>query len=288
MRTWDKLSATFVRGLKRPGKFYDGGGLLLQATPTKIKGQVTKAWLFRYQLDHRERQMGLGPAHTVTLAEARAKANELRKLLVAGIDPISARDAERSAARAAELHRATFKQCLEGFLASHGDSWRAKHLKQWQNSMATYCAVLDRLDVRDVDVTAVLRVIEPEWKRAPETMDRVRRRVGEVLSWAQVRSLRPPGPLPTRWKDHLDKLLPHPRTVRPLVHHAALAYTDVPGLYQRLIASDSIPELCLAFTILTATRSAESRGACWDEIKDKVWTVPPSRMKRQREHRVPL
>jgi integrase len=290
MRTWDRLTATFVRGLKRPGKFYDGGGLMLQAEPTKTKGIVTKSWVFRFQLDHRERFMGFGSARVVSLAEARAKANEARKLLAAGIDPLTQRKAERMAARAAELHSATFKQSLDGFLASHGDRWRTKHLRQWQNSMTTYCRPLFDVAVGEIDTAMVVRIIEGDWKRAPTTMDRVRNRIGEVLGFAEVRGFRKPGPLPTRWKNHLDKLLPHPRELKPVVHHAALAYDAVPGLYRKLIATNAIPELCLAFTILTATRSAEARGARWDEfdLKAGVWTVPPSRMKRSREHRVPL
>ena len=286
MRAYDKLSASFVKGLKRPGKFYDGGGLMLQATKADDNGGIAKSWLFRFQIDHRERQMGLGPTRDVTLAEAREKAAACRKLVAAGIDPLAA----RNAARAEELRRATFRQCLDGFLASHGDKWRAKHLNQWRNSMRTYAKVLDGIAVADIDVGMVLRVIEPDWKRAPQTMDRVRRRIGEVLGWAEVRGFRPTGPLPTRWKDHLDKLLCHPRALAPVVHHAAPAYDVVPGLFARLIASDAIPELSLAFTALTAVRSVEARGARWDEIdfKGRMWIIPPSRMKRRREHRVPL
>jgi integrase len=188
------------------------------------------------------------------------------------------------------MRTATFRECLDGFLISHGDRWRAKHLKQWQNSMKTYCAPLMGVAVADIDVGMVLKVIESEWKRAPQTADRIRRRIGEVLGWAEARGLRPVAPLPTRWKNHLDKLLSHPRALKPVVHHPALAYDAVPDLYQRLIAADSIPELCLAFAILTATRSQEASGARWDEFdfKAKHWTVPPSRMKRTREHRVPL
>jgi integrase len=111
-----------------------------------------------------------------------------------------------------------------------------------------------------------------------------------VLGWAQARGLRAPGPLPTRWKNHLDKTLPHPRSIKPVEHHAAMKYDAVSGLCAKLIATDAVPEQCLAFAILTATRSQEARGARWDEIdlKARIWTVPPSRMKRQREHRVPL
>jgi integrase len=290
MRTWDRLSATFVKGVRKPGKHYDGGGLMLLAAPTARKGVVNKSWLFRFQIDKRERYMGLGSARVVSLGEARAKANEARKLLARRIDPLTHRDAERMAARTAEMHTATFKECLDGLLASHGDRWRTKHLNQWQNSMATYCKLLFDLNVEDIDTGAVLRVLEGEWKRAPQTMDRVRRRIGEVLGFAEVRGYRKTGSLPTRWKNHLDKLLPHPRALKPVVHHAALAYADVPALYQRLVTTDQIPELCLAFTVLTATRSQEARGARWDEIDlaQKLWVVPPERMKRKRAHRVPL
>ena len=206
MRTWDRLSATFVKGLREPGKHYDGGGLMLLAAPTARKGEVNKSWLFRFQIDKRERYMGLGSTRVVSLAEARAKANEARKLLASGVDPLTHRNAERMAARTAALHTAIFKECLDGLLASHGDRWRTKHLRQWQNSMATYCKPLLDLNVADIDTGAVLRVIEPEWKRAPQTMDRVRRRIGEVLGFAEVRGYRKAGPLPTRWKNHLDKL----------------------------------------------------------------------------------
>jgi integrase len=194
------------------------------------------------------------------------------------------------AARAAELRRATFGDCLDGFLNSHGDRWRAKHLGQWHNSMRTYCRDILDVAVDALDVGLLLRVIECDWKRAPVTMDRVRQRIGEVLSWAEVRGLRPSGPLPTRWKGHLDKLLSHPRALKPVVHHAALGYDAVPDLFARLTSASTIPELCLAFTALTAVRSVEARGARWDEIDFAAgtWTVPPERMKRKREHRVPL
>jgi integrase len=264
--------------------------LLLHAAPTRTKGAINATWQFRYQIDRRERYMGLGSTRVVSLSEARAKANECRKLLASGIDPLTQRKLDRAAARAAEMHTATFKQCLDGYLASHGDRWRQKHLEQWVASVRTYCKPLMGIAVADIDVGMVLKVVEPHWKRAAVTMDRVRGRIGEVLGWAQARGLRPPGPLPTRWKDHLDKLLPHPRQLKPVVHHAAMAHDAVPALFAKLIATDAIPELCLAFTVLTASRSGEARGARWDEIdlKNKIWIVPAARMKRAREHRVPL
>jgi integrase len=289
VRTWDKLSATFVRGIKEPGKYGDGGGLLL--TVSKAKDGVNRSWLFRYQIDHRERVMGLGPLHSVSLGEARDLAREARRLLARGVDPLEARKAERMAARAAELHTATFKECLDGLIASHGDRWQPKHLAQWKNSMAAYCKPLFDARVSDIDTGMVLRVIEPHWRRAPETLDRVRGRIGEVLGYAQVRGFRPAGSLPTEWKNHLDKVLPPSSMVKPVQHHPALTYADAPALFAKLTAADaSIPELCLALTMLTALRSGESRGARRDEFDaaSRIWTVPAKRMKEKKEHRVPF
>jgi hypothetical protein len=87
-----RLSAKAVDKMKEPGYYPDGGGLYLQVIESGAK-----SWLFRFALHGHERQMGLGPLHTVTLAEARDKARECRKLLLEKIDPIEARDGERAA-----------------------------------------------------------------------------------------------------------------------------------------------------------------------------------------------
>jgi len=294
VRVFHKLNARFCDSVTAPGRYLDGDGLHLEVTESRSNrrpsGSVNKAWVKYFAIDGAADSMGIGPYRLVPLSEARRLNYEASRLLAQGINPRAHRDAARRAARAAELHTATFGHCLDGFLASHGDGWRTKHARQWRNSMQTYCKPLFDVAVGDVDVAMVLKVIEPEWKRAPATMDRVRRRIGEVLAWAEVRGYRKSGPLPTRWKNHLDKLLPHPRSIAPVVHHAALHFDAVPELYRKLIATDAVPELCLAFTVLTTVRSQEARGARWDEIdtKARTWVVPPERMKRKRPHRVPL
>jgi len=156
--------------------------------------------------------------------------------------------------------------------------------------MTTYCRPILKVNVADIDTGMVLRCIEGDWKRAPETMDRVRRRIGEVLGFCQVRNLRPAGALPTAWENHLDKLLPHPRSIQPVKHHPAMAYADVPALYAKLSASDAIADACLALVLLTAVRSVEAREAQWNEIDfaARTWTIPASRMKKKLAHVVPL
>src|SRR5687768_8809762 len=129
----NNLSAAFVAKVKDPGRYGDGGGLYLQ-----VKPGGTKSWLFRFQLRGKSRQMGLGPADIVGLAEAREKARDCRRTLLAGADPIEARRRARSAELAAASNVMTFSECAERFIAAREDAWKnAKHRSQWRTTLAT-------------------------------------------------------------------------------------------------------------------------------------------------------
>ena len=182
----------FRPGPQAAGKLSDGGGLMLPARRPG-RGRRHKAWLFRYQIDHRERVMGLGRARVVVLAEARAKANE------AGSSwrPESIRSPTVTPNAWPPLPPSCTRH-VQGVPRripdSHGDRWRKKHRTQWRNSMATYGRPLLRSRSAILTPPWIIKVIEPEWKRAPTTMDRVRNRIGEVLAFAEVRGLRQAGP----------------------------------------------------------------------------------------------
>ena len=129
-----KLSAMKVARLKAPGMFGDGGGLWLQITETG-----NRSWAFRFMLQGRARQMGLGPAHTVSLAEAREKARLCRRQLLEGVDPLAARQATRLAGRADLARQRTFRDCASAFLDSHEAGWKNdKHRGQWAATLTTY------------------------------------------------------------------------------------------------------------------------------------------------------
>ena len=235
--------------------------------------------------------MGLGSLDAVSLAEAREKAAECRKLRDQGKDPIETRTAHRASA-AAELAKAmTFDQCAERYIAAHRAGWRnPKHAAQWQNTLATYVSPeFGRLPVQAVDVGLVIKVLEPIWSTKPETASRVRGRIEAVLDWAAARGFRD-ADNPARWKGRLDKLLPRPSKVRAVQHHAALPYPEIGAFIQRLRERPGKAARALEFVILTAARTGEVLGARWSEIdlRAKLWTVPASRMKSGREHRVPL
>jgi integrase len=271
----------------------DGGNLYLQATIGKDDA-VHRSWVFRYELDGRRHDLGLGSLDTLNLAEAREKARGLRQQLLDGIDPFTARQQAkkaRLAKLAAEARAMTFKQSAEACIASHEDAWKnAKHRAQWRSTLETYAyPVIGDLSVDDIATGHIVRVLQPIWKDKPETASRVRGRIEKVLGWATVRGFRS-GDNPARWRGHLQELFAAKTKLRPVNHHAALPYTDVPAFVAELRGRDSLSARALEFTLLTAVRTGETIGATWDEIDfaAKVWTIPAARMKAGKAHRIPL
>ena len=229
-RTIGRLTALKVDKAKRPGMYADGGGLYLRVTHSG-----TKNWVFRFMLNGRPRWMGVGPLHTIGLAEARNRAAGFRLQRHDGIDPIERRRAERLQGRLDAAKAITFKECAARYIASHRAGWRnPKHAAQWQATLATYAEpVIGGLSVQAIDTALVLKVLEPIWTTKPETAGRVRGRIESILDWAKVRGYRA-GENPARWRGHLDKLLPARSKVRRVEHHAALPYAELPGFLVEL------------------------------------------------------
>ena len=281
-----RLSSLTVKHARKAGMLADGNGLYLQVTRANAR-----SWIFRYYRNGKSREMGLGSLNAVSLAGARLKAAACRGLLADGTDPIAARDAER-AQRALEDARAiTFDQCAEAFITAHSAAWKnQKHVAQWKATLRTYVSpVCGSLPVQVVDVALVMKVLEPIWTTKPETAARLRGRIESILNWAKARGYRT-GENPALWKGHLSNLLPAHSKIAKVKHHAALPYDQTSQFIAALRRQDGIASLALEFAILTAARTGEIIGARWAEIdlEAKVWTVPASRMKNGREHRVPL
>jgi integrase len=301
-RTVGRLTAIKVRTAKpRLGGgaslLCDGGGLWLQVTVGKA-GQINRSWIFRYATPdvnvsekghtyRRERQMGLGPLHTVDLAVAREMAREARLLVKQGKDPLDTKNASRAALRSARASRYTFAAAAEAYLQRFENGWKnPRHRAQWRNTLRDYMLpVLGPLDIEAIDTEAVLRVLEPIWTKLPETASRVRGRIETVLDFAGRN-----GSNPARWKGHVEHRLAKRNKRRTVKHLAALPYTEVGPFITTLRSVNSTPARALEFTILCATRTNETVGARWDEIdfEERVWVIPAHRTKRDREHRVPL
>jgi integrase len=288
-RTVEKLSALAVSRAKEPGYYGDGSGLYLQVSKTG-----TKNWIFlQYTITKRRREMGLGPLHTVTLAQARELAKACRLSLLAGRDPLEERNAAKLEVEL-ELERAktvTFDHCAEQYIAAHRGSWKnAKHAAQWESTIATYASpIIGSLPVAAVDTALVVQVLQPIWLEKTETATRLRSRIENILNWATVNHFRK-GENPARWRGHLDKLLAKPEKVARVEHHPALPWQEIGAFMAELRKRKGASARAVEFGILTAARSGEIRSARWDEIDldTAIWTVPAERMKAGREHRVPL
>lgn len=269
----------------QPGYHFDGGGLVLQVTKSGAR-----SWLFRYDIRGKRREMGLGPTHTISLAEARDVARVLRQQLLDGIDPLEARKEARQQQQLVEARALTFSQCCEQYISAHESGWKnEKHAGQWRSTLKTYCAAFNDLPVASVGQGEVLKCLEAIWTDKTETASRLRGRIESVLDWATVRGFRA-GDNPARWKGHLDHLLPTISKAKRVQHHRALPWQDIKPFMAALRKEEGISARALEFAILTACRSGEVRGAEWGEIdlKARIWTIPAARMKMGREHRVPL
>ena len=274
--------------LAKPGLHFVGGvgGLALQIAPSG-----GRSWILRYADGLKRREMGLGGYPDVGLADARKRAREEREKLDKGTDPILDRRMARSASKARRVSAMPFEQAALSYIEAHEPSWsNVKHAQQWRNSLENYAyPVIGSMLVRDIQQTAVLAVLEPIWKTKTETASRLRGRIEQVLDWATARGYRE-GLNPARWRGHLDKLLPSPKKIAAVEHHAALPFQDLGMFMARLREQFGTGARALEFAILTAARSGEVRGAVWAEIDVQAqrWTIPASRMKAGREHRVPL
>jgi integrase len=299
-RTVKRLTAREVASAKPPrdrkgAVFADGANLYLQVTRDTIHpDRIYRSWVFRYELDGHRHDLGLGPVHTLDLADARLKARTLRQQLLDGIDPLAAKQQikrDRLARLAAEQRAMTFRQCAEACISAHESGWtNRKHREQWTSSLEQYAyPTLGDLAVDDITSTHVIKTLEPIWKTIPETASRVRGRIEKVLGWAAVRGFRS-GDNPARWRGHLAELFPGKGKMATTKHHAALPFSDVPAFMVELRQRDALSSRALEFVVLTAARSGEVLGATWPEIDlaGKTWTIPKTRMKSKKEQRVPL
>lgn len=285
-RRIERLSALQVAKLTKAGLHPDGGNLYLQVSPGGAK-----SWVFRYALAGKERQMGLGSLSTFSLADARQRAKEQRKLLADGVDPIDRRNAVILAQRANAANVRTFDQCAAAYIAGHEAGWKnAKHAGQWRATLKTYASpIIGMMNVASVDTPEVMRVLTPIWTSKTETASRLRGRLESILDWACVQKYRS-GENPARWRGHLAKLLPERSKVAKAQHHPALPWREMGAFMEALRLMPGTAAQALEFIVLTSCRTGEAIGATWPEIDlDRgLWTIPAARMKAEREHVIPL
>jgi integrase len=282
-REMHRLSARKVATLSAVGRHADGGNLYLSISPSGGRRWV---FLYRARGTGRLREMGLGPAPGpkrpgLPLQDARAKAAEARRLLFNGTDPLT----EKRATAGTK----TFGEFADEFVSNITSGFRnRKHQAQWDSTLKTHAASLRPKLLKDIGTEDILEVLRPIWETRHETASRVRGRIERVLDAAKAKGLRT-GENPARWRGHLKELLSKRKTLTR-GHHGALRYDDMPAFIAEVQARKSVSALALEFTIMTAARTSETIGATWSEIdlQKKIWTIPASRIKAGKEHRVPL
>jgi integrase len=234
----------------------------------------SKAWVFRYDVAGRVREMGLGSARAIPFKLARELAREQREHLLRGDDPIELRRAKRERARAARQERTIFRADAAEFITVHAPTWdNAKHRQQWANTLRDYAfPVLGSRPTASIDGAAITEALSPIWLSKAVTASRVKNRIEKVCKW--VKDGRP---------------LPQ-QASKQVQHHKALAVESIPEFMSALRNRGGVDARALEVCVLTALRTGEVLGARWDEIDldEKTWTLPAARMKKRKEHIVPL
>ena len=272
------LSAAFVKTVTEPGRYGDGRGghgLSLLVKPM-LNGRRSKSWSQRVRIGGKPANIGLGSYPVVTLAAARAKALVNARAIAEGRDP-----------RGGGVP--TFETAAEIVIELHEPSWRAggRTAEIWRSSLRDHVMPkLGRRKINEITVGEVLATLLPVYQEKRELGRKLKQRISAIMRWAVAEGHREDDPAGPAINAALPK---RGATVR---HLASLPYQDVAGALQTVDASQAWPatKLCLRFIAVTATRSGEARGATRDEIdpQEGAWRIPASRMKTNREFRVPL
>lgn len=290
-----ELSALSVAKIKKTGRHSVGGvdGLCLN-----VEGN-SRVWILRAvvgkcldkdgKLKPHRRDIGIGPYPEVSLAEARAKATELRLQIRSGIDPIAHKQEQLEKLYVQKLRDKTFLECAKVVIANKTRELKnEKHIGQWTSTLETYIyPTLGDISIGTITKVDIAEVLRPIWTEKNETAKRIRGRIETIFDYAKAMGYFV-GDNPAEWKGNLEPILGNLKQVsRP---HPSLPYDQVSTFIQHLRQKDGISPKALEFAILTACRSGEIFGATWQEIdfKNKVWTIPKERMKAEKEHRVPL
>jgi integrase len=282
-RQINRLSARTVQTLLKPGRHADGNGLYL-----RITNDGRRAWVYTFRWKGKLTDKGLGSVSSVSLAEARKKAADARKLVGLGIKPTG--DSRQRPRKESDGVR-TFSACAEAYITEMTPGWRnVKHGRQWRSTLKAYAyPVIGEMAVDAIDTESVLKILRPIWNTKTETASRVRGRIEAILAWASAQKFRS-RENPAEWRNHLENILPAPKKIAKVKHHAALPYAEISAFISTLRDREGLGAAALEFAILTAGRTNEVIAAKWTEfdLDKKVWTVPADRMKAGVEHRVPL
>ncbi|AFT66924.1 integrase arm-type DNA-binding domain-containing protein [Cycloclasticus sp. P1] len=293
MKKVKELTPIEIRQLSDKGRYPVGGvaGLYLQVTPPS-----GKSWLLRVKIAEKRRDIGLGIFPSISLADAREKARELRELVKSGIDPLQQAKETKLAQIIEQRKNKTFAEVAQECHAFKKAGFKnQKHSQQWISTLETYAyPTVGDMGVDDIGINDVLAILTPIWVTKTETATRVRQRMATVFDYAITTEIRTKAN-PAQWKGRLDNLLAKPKDVlksqdKDDRHHPALPVHQMNEFFIKLLQENYMSAWALAFSILTGSRGGEVRYMTWNEldINNGLWCVPGNRMKGGKLHKVPL
>jgi integrase len=281
-KTTYKLTAKQIVSLP-PGKHSDGGNLYV-----RVRKGGSRQFVVFYRAGGKQREMGLGGAGAggMSLADARAKAEEIRAEIRNGHDPLAAKADIPTRASVP-----TFGEYADAYIASHEAGWKnKKHRDQWKMTLKVYAVAIRNKPVDKITTAELQQLLTPIWLSKNETAARLRGRIAMILNAARVEGhIAIDAPNPARFQGHLQLLLPKYSAANK-GHYAAMEISAIPSFIAELRQNVSVAALALEFLILTAARTGEVLGAMWPQINFAVrlWTLPAGKMKSERVHQVPL
>ncbi|QNT78621.1 tyrosine-type recombinase/integrase [Entomobacter blattae] len=279
-----QLKTTQLKSLAN-GYHNDGGNLYLSVQ------NYSRNWVFRFKspVSGKRREMGLGTLNDTPLAQARELAQQARKLIKEGFDPIEWRKNKRN--EKSQKNILTFREAAEAYIKTQTPSWRnPKSAPIWRNTLTDYVyPTIGNIPVSDITTDHMQDILKPIWYTKTETAKRIRGRIENIIDYSIAHKWCK-GTNPAIWKGHLIHILPNPSKTTPVKHFKALPWDNLPKVMSALTQQNGIATLAFQFLCLTVTRSSETRLAQWSEIdtEQQVWTLPANRTKAFREHRIPL
>jgi integrase len=284
------------RATLAPGRYGDGRNLYLRVTSA-----TAMSWVFVWKTNGKSNEIGLGSftgngaAFRLDIEQARDKADEVRALLRKGIDP----RADRKASRVSGV---TFQQAMEELIkitmegsnpwkvdgkgkCATEDAWRSRFKKYGADFTKLACSAIKREDVLDL-ITQPLPDGQSFWTSV--VAEQMRTTVEQVLAYAKGKGYRS-GENPARWEENIQTVL-ITKPSKSKVGRKAIDLAALPGFMGELAAIDTLAARALEFVTMTAVRKEEGVQALRAEIdlEKRLWTIPATRMKRKKDHVVPL
>jgi integrase len=268
----------------------DGGGLYLKVQKSKDGDSLNKSWIYRWGAQGKY-SIGLGSLNDFSLAEARERLRECRKMVAEGKNPKEEKDRDKKALQQAKANSITFRAAAKKYMELNRASWtNEKNAQQWANTLDTYAyPIIGDTACAEITKEHVLKILEPIWSNKHDTATKLRGRIEKILGWSIAKGYRTASNA-AAYKDNLQPLLPRINKRQIVEHHKAMHYDDLPKFIASIKDDPSVSARALLICILTATRTSETSESEWKEINldKRVWIIHKSRMKLRIEHRVPL